>query len=188
MLVDTSNYTQNCLQGNRPDALFDKVMVPKDLGGARVQRGQALKDAREAAGLTQEDAGQLLDRDKQTLSRWERGERKISAEDYERAMALYATRSGDPSIGQAVLRGTRAPLRFASTFDRFEREIIRMGADDFEVDHVRNVLRSPETAKLFHMGEPGKVMTAEDQERELAIQLDVLRLWVKRHMDARKKR
>jgi len=60
-----------------------------------------------------------------------------------------------------------------------------MGADDFEIDHVREVLRSPETAKLFHMGDEGKTLSADQEEFELEIQLEALKLWVQRRIERR---
>jgi transcriptional regulator with XRE-family HTH domain len=146
------------------------------------QIGQALRAARERARLTQAEAARLLGVDKQTISRWERGETAVKAADHNRALERYGAADGGrlDTVGSNVSRGTSPALaRFAPAVDRFEREIIRLGADDDEVDRIRAILRAPPVTGVLVAGSP------EEQDAEFDIFLEACRVWLKLHMQRR---
>lgn len=71
---------------------------------------------RETAGLTQAEAAAGLGVDKGSISRWENGTRRISAEDFARAHAFYAEAADKRAkaatkLGQSVPRGTPRAVR-----------------------------------------------------------------------------
>lgn len=126
--------------------------------------GKRLKTAREEADLTQEAAAKLLGVSSMTVSKRERGVLGISAEQFERVLAVYQEngRYGRRiRLGQTVPRRTigepgvaryEADLHWLTTdpdaaspqlkarYERlvaFERKMIRDGATDEEANYIR---------------------------------------------------
>ncbi len=171
-------------------------LAHKDLGDDASAIGSILRRARENAGLSRAAAAQQIGVDPQTLYRWEEedGAPKADVSRILRAEAAYGVDLVSAlrrCLGVAVPRGTspgakfRVPPRLAPRIELFERDVIRMGADDFEVDHIRDVLRSSETASLFRGSAAGARLTPEEEESELEILFDSLRAWVRRRIERR---
>lgn len=119
-----------------------KPLSDKQVDQSDHKTARELIEARAASGLTQQEAAQLIGVNAQTISRWERGERRISKADYDRAMAVYAAaadRHATPTeLGQNVSRGTsRGGFRFdrvreaAAAADRYRADGggVRLPAD-----------------------------------------------------------
>lgn len=128
---------------------------------------------REEAGLTQDEAARRLGVHSQTISRWERGERRIKAVDLSRAVELYkATTAG---LGHSVPRGTRSlsgvgvhgelPRWWTELVDRLDRELVRHGATDAEADFVSAALLTPEAYYLASRDDDGVQLSGEARER-----------------------
>lgn len=134
----------------------------------------ALRDARIAAGFTQEEAARLLGKHPMTVSRWERDKNpsRPSDEDLDRAAALYGTTTSKlrypgqqpaSSNGEAatprVMQGL--PQRIRVWLQEFLLEITKAGANEREVDAARRLLESPELYTLYAGGLP-KEMSEDD--------------------------
>lgn len=120
---------------------------------------------------------------------------------YEGAVRLYRTMGGKGTpvgrtVGKNVPRGTVAEQvgtyeagRGAARIRRaeqFEREMVRLGANDFEADHVRIRARNFIESVLSHGGTDDDQLTDDDLDHELELYLlNSLRPWV---IDQMKKR
>lgn len=141
--------------------------------------------ARRDLGLTRPMAAALFEGNAHSLYRWETDQRRISAADFDRIMKAYdAYRESRPIAN--VPRGTApyAKTRMGTLIDQFEREVIRMSATDFEIDYVRAVLSAPTTRRLLN-GEDGSPLNADDQEAELTMLMESLRVWLRLRIQRR---
>jgi transcriptional regulator with XRE-family HTH domain len=137
--------------------------------------------ARERSGLTQEQAAQELGLSVASMSRKELGKQPVTSRD---VAAMERIADGAPRLVK-VPRGTlvaREPVaRYNAKLDRiqaFERQMIRLGADDFEADHVR------ERARAFVEAIHSQGGTDIDEELELYLEAS-LKPWVVAHMKRR---
>lgn len=186
--------------------------MPKNLDLDRSQIGETLKAWREKAKLTQAEAAQALGVASITVSRWERGvvieiepaNMAGIARVYDVALTDVFALLGihDKALVTDVPRGTRDTVtRFARITqeraatkraadrtrraEQFEREMIRLGANDYEADHVRVRARSFLESVLSSGGTEDAVdEEALDREFDIYLQ-NSLRLWV---IDQMKKR
>lgn len=84
--------------------------------------------------MTQAQLAAAIDVDAQTVARWERDERTPNAEDFGKVQRLQDNHAKQTGISTLVPRGTSEQTR---RIEAFEREMLRLGADDFEADQVR---------------------------------------------------
>ena len=130
----------------------------------------------------------------QTISDYERGRiekipadvLKVLAEVYgvTAAQLMGAEPIGLTRVGRSA-HGHRDPLaRFARPLEQFEREIIRLGAEDAEIDLVRDFFRSPEAVRLFEHIE-ATAASPEDVDAELYLLMEAARHWVRRRIERR---
>jgi transcriptional regulator with XRE-family HTH domain len=150
------------------------------------QIGRELLAARKAVQLSRAQAAALIGVDPQTIYRWERGERTPSAGHYLKAKSVYATAAS--GSGQMVPRGTStaeflAPLEVMIT--AFERDAARMGATDWELDHIAAALRGPHALRMLRTDAAGRSLSVAEQVEELGYQIDGLRVWLSRRIAAR---
>lgn len=148
-----------------------------------IEVGRELAEWREMAGLSQDEAAKLLDlASGNTISRWETGLRRPRAGDYKRAMGLYREKCAERQSA-GVPRGTvvsESPVGAAAAkkIRDFEIESARAGATDEEIDHIHASLTS-QSSRSFYLGGKG--------EEELDHQIEGLRVWLKRRIEARKR-
>lgn len=163
------------------------------------QIGEKLLAARKRTGLSRARAGELIGVDQQTVYRWEKGERRPSAEDYLKAMDIYTKHGGWTQLGidhlvpRGTVRESRTPYdpsgpnhRMAALAQKFEREMARLGATDEDLDYVHFALTDPQSAKLSYMGGSGRMLSAEEQEHQFALFTEALRIWVANRIADRK--
>ncbi len=155
------------------------------------QIGERLREAREAAGLTQAEAAALLGVVAMTISKREREDRGVSAEEFERMLAVYAA-AEVKKLSHFVPRGTPAlreaspiPYSLGAKFEALTREIIRAGATDAEVDFLADVLRRPETARMIGTGADGQLLTDAAADEQWETLLDDLRAFIGRRIARR---
>jgi transcriptional regulator with XRE-family HTH domain len=146
-----------------------------------------LKLWRERAGLTLEQAAVAIGvASYSTVWRWESGERAPGSENYRKAMTIYRRLAEERHAGN-VPRGTNGregAQGFATRTKRielFEREMIRLGADDFDADYVRRAAR--DFIEQIHSAGGTDV----DEELETYLEYS-LRPWVLKRIDQRRRR
>lgn len=141
---------------------------------SRWERGQSVKDRDLAAAANLYDAWDLLAEyveDKRLINLVPRGTLAVR----EDASDAYAgARRADGSI----IATDSLPNRLEVLAKNFEREMIRAGATNDEVDYIHFATHNPESAKLFYMGGTGQPLSLERQEKELALLMEALRVWV----------
>lgn len=163
------------------------------------QFGRELRETREKLGLTQAEVAAAVGVDPQTISRWERDERRPSAEDYIKVsdyMAAEITKYVD-GLDRTVSRGTigsstsagpafllDASVLLASR--AFQRHAARMGASDRELDYIEWVLDGPESVRMVALGDDGKPRSADEQAEELENQIEGLMTWLDRRVASRR--
>lgn len=159
-------------------------------------------EAAERARAVAARRGLRLKLHSQTISDYERGTiAKVPADVLDVLAEVYGVSVGQlmssepidrDRLGHSpVPRGTSGTLgpagplsRFARPLEQFEREIIRMGAEDAEIDLVRDFFRSSEAIKLFeHIAETAA--SDEEMEAELDLLMDAARLWVRSRIERR---
>lgn len=161
--------------------------------------GSRLAFARNAAGLRQSDVARALGLNHGIqVSKWENDQHAPAARTLDRLADLYGVAVSwllngydYPLDSTSAFRGTvREGAATAYPLSRsishlvrdFERELIRAGASDLEVDYALAVLRSPETSRLLHGAES---QSGADAEKEARILMDALTGWVNARMALR---
>lgn len=152
---------------------------------------------RQEAGLSRAKAAALIGVNEATVYRWEVGTRQVKAADRDRAMAAYAQviarrrrllPTGTERVpGVMPTDDDLSPLSHAVSdlMVRVERELLRSGADDFAVDHLRRAVALYLTDRAGH-GVPAPLTGAEVAgDEDLARYLGALRNWVLARMAAR---
>lgn len=152
-----------------------------------------LQSARKRAGLSREKVASALNVSAKTIERWEKTGR-IGPAELRSIRAFYQNPEGavgsaglDNDVprgtpNRAVMRGTLSPLQGGDPrlmrITMFEREMIRIGANDAEADDIRERAVSY-LDSLFARG-------ATDIDRELDLYLDAsLRPWVTKRIEER---
>lgn len=160
--------------------------------------GSALKSERTSAEVSQEEVARVMGVSVKTVQRLEQAEtvKPGHAVAFRSAVdALVRARSERRRPDNVVPRGTSTEAHSASVVsgrgtlrlrraDAFEREMVRLGANDFEADHVRTRARNFLESVLSHGGTPDLTEDDLDQEFEVYLQSS-LRPWV---IDQMKKR
>lgn len=160
-----------------------------------------LKEAREAAGLTQAQAAEALGVHELTVSRWERGDREPGGKNFDEALRLYRQTALDRSAYNGVPRGTsgilsedRKPygqnaggLEARKKVALFVSEMIDAGADRAEVDFIEETFRRPETARLAMHDSDGKLLTPRQVDDQYDALIDGVRHIITRRIERRRK-
>jgi hypothetical protein len=156
------------------------------------------KEAAERAREVARGRGVDLKLHSQTLSDYERGViqkvpntvLEVLAIVYNVPLVSLVVADRDDLVGHNVSRGTRPndvgakSVRRRRRIETFEREMIRLGADDFEADHVRSRARSFLESVLSSGGTED--ISEEELDRELELYLqNNLKVWVEEHMAKR---
>lgn len=136
--------------------------------------------AREELGISQEEAAKRLGVSGGTVSRWERGAQSIKPRDVDAIEKLVEAKRLDETVPRGTVPAAMASER-TKRIDRFGLEMARLGADDFEVDTVREAARSFLESIMSHGG------TDVDAELDQFMKVS-LRAWVDVHMAERKRR
>jgi transcriptional regulator with XRE-family HTH domain len=157
-----------------------------------VSPNEEFKAAREAAGLTQDQAAQLLGVTGKTVSRWETGA-PIKPRDLAGAKSIFAEIVRQREfLDKKVPRGTMSLMERIlgeegpgdarrKRIEQFEREMVRIGADDFDADYVRRAAR--DFIEQIHSAGGTDV----DEELETYLEYS-LRPWVLKRIDQRRRR
>lgn len=162
-----------------------------------IQRGKALAIAREAAGLTQDAAGEALGVSDQTVYRWESGD-PVKDRDLAAMERLYNLTPGTllpvDRANKMVPRGTLAIIdedaerseltpQLAEIAEDFKRCAQRAGATDAEVRRVHRTLYYEN--QFAYRDEQGALLPLNEREFILTMQIGWLRRWVERRIAGR---
>lgn len=154
-------------------------MLLSDLAPPQSQISEQLRAAREAAGLTQQEAAELLGVDSQSVSRWERGERRIRAETFQRALKVYSDRqaglgpvrpgivseSAPPQYGEVGFETLTGRQRARAWLEGFLLDIAEKGADDAFMAFARRTLLNPSNY-IHHDGSAaGQPLEMRDEQK-----------------------
>jgi transcriptional regulator with XRE-family HTH domain len=152
--------------------------------------GEALRKRREEIGLSQAQAAIDIGVTERTLRRWESTGIVSKLRDREQIELRYGKRFPWPDNLPDVSRGTvvreRAPDPYRARNDRianFEREMVRLGADDFEADLSR-ALAAEFVDALGRPAPEGEAPLDPDAELEFFLN-NGLRPWVARRIQLR---
>jgi transcriptional regulator with XRE-family HTH domain len=168
---------------------------------AALDIGRELREWRERAGLSQDEAAERLGlASGNTVSRWETGLRRPRGVDYKQAIALYG-QLADERQSRTVPRGTAHTLReaaspYAADVDlprqfqimakEFEVEALKLGAEEPEMDYIRMALASPETARMFAYGYRSREGVSEAAlKADYEALINALRTYVKARVKGR---
>lgn len=140
-----------------------------------------LQTARKQAGLSRERVASLLGVSAKTIERWELSG-KVGPAQLRAIRAFYAD-VGQRSLDNDVTRGTSSSAETADTAGRmrrvesFQREMLRLGADDFEADNIDTMgVRFISAAEAWPIINPGHDV---DVDAEIVLFLEfALRPWV----------
>jgi transcriptional regulator with XRE-family HTH domain len=125
-----------------------------------VTQGRALKAERVKAGLTQQEAADLVDVAAITLSRWERGTQPIP-EEKARALREHYSRLRGEAEREAPKVALGLPPRIRVWIQEFLLELTRADVSEREVDEARRVLTNPDFTRFFTGGEPTEETLAQ---------------------------
>lgn len=164
--------------------------------------------ARSRSGLRQKDAAARIDAHPVQISEWETGKYTPRPETLAALAALYETPvkwlltgEGESTVSESpvprgtygnaatppmlVREGASPHARRMDRIRKFEHEMVRLGADEFELDHVHVRARSFVESVLSHGGTEVK---DEDLDEEFEAYLEFnLRPWVAKRIEERKK-
>lgn len=155
----------------------------------RRRLGRALRQLREAAGLDQEHAGKLIDRDQTVISRIERGQRGLRNSELRRLLDGYEV---DDHAVHAELEGlARAGsergwwARYTATMSPRYASYIRSEADAVEIKtweplRIPGLLQTEEYARAVIQGEVWDI-TDEELERRVEVRMTRQAELSKRH-------
>lgn len=141
--------------------------------------------------MTQVELAKRLGVRPATVSEWESGKTRPTRANVGAVAAVLGVPESELLRAPAVVGEAMAPYdsRSAARFRRaesFEREMVRLGADDFEADFVRVRSRNYIESILSSGGTETEGLSDDDLDRELEAYLSgFLRTWVREHMKAR---
>src|SRR4051812_3814681 len=130
-----------------------RLVVAVNPRNPAVTQGRALKAERVRAGLTQQEAADLVDVAAITLSRWERGTQPIP-EEKSRALREHYSRLRGEAEREAPKVALGLPPRIRVWIQEFLLELTRADVSEREVDEARRVLTNPDFTRFFTGGEP----------------------------------
>lgn len=134
--------------------------------------------------MTQAEAAAAIGVNSHTVYRWEAGLRAIGAEERDRLMAVYgaaAARRQGRNVPHGTSGGSVGRMELAAVeplLVRVERELLRQGADDFEVDHLRRAVGLYLADRAVHGRAAPRIPAEADGDVELARYVAALRAWV----------
>ncbi|MFY1669075.1 helix-turn-helix domain-containing protein [Plantactinospora sp. WMMB334] len=151
-------------------------MAPKSFRARRL--GIALRHAREAAGLTLEQAADEINSTRSTLSRYENAQTMVSPASVRALLTLYKRPEGEMDDMVALAKEARKPgwwVSYSYILDRRTIDFIAVEAEataiaNFEPSLVPGLLQTPEYIRAIMRGGPH---TLRDEEVEQRVQIRI---------------
>lgn len=150
-----------------------------------------LKQMREFARLTQAEAAEGLNVDPQTISRWERGERRISQSELQRVKRWYKNVVKAGEVARQFLEANApnpldaadelAPIIPADIGDstrRLQADAARKGATNEELDVIHQLFTDPRTLLVLTVGDDGRMLPPEARAKEFQLLAGAITGWL----------
>lgn len=149
---------------------------------------QLLWNARYQKGLTQEQLAQALGVDKQSISRWERGERLPSPAAMRRLEHFFEVNFAKLADETKIDREAEKDAHWIDAFDtsrvalnRMIFEMSELGVSQTELDAAKALLVSKAAQDFYFSGRPMK------SEEEITASIELLATGIKAVLDRRQK-